>query len=446
MKPQAERGDGTGRENDVRAAQDYRHEDNRREAAASQVARGSLIASHRGIRQRPRPRPRMSRVASCQVGTRVGVASPRLDRLDRFERQVDEAEKKRRQAAISSDSEHRTEQNRIGRRRLAGGIAGRRRTRRRASGVAWDMGEKRRTRTRTRAKRDHRDVPIIEVDEGLVICVERSEDRGKPARNGRKRAGDCRKRVKPAKEYVIEIEKGPFRFEGEHLSKIIKRRGKYELCRAKHRPSPKYNPKTYRTCMRLGTDSSRVKLNKIDILALFGLLRALHLQELKEHCETRSKSYGRGIRSGMQALEAGRHSKWRLEVRGRAFEGLERRRQEFEVWGDGRSKWECMCSKWAGGRSKWPVTSSKWAGVRSGRAYRRSKWVRRGFERGDVAGRRGGSGAGPGGGRSKSLRSALEVPSKLRERGCAPKKESGIARQKGPGYPGYSNLKIRTNF
>ncbi|KAJ7851310.1 hypothetical protein B0H14DRAFT_2581546 [Mycena olivaceomarginata] len=148
--------------------------------------------------------------------------------------------------------------------------------------------------------------------------------------------------------------------------------------------------------MRLGTDSSRVKLNKIDILALFGLLRALHLQELKEHCETRSKSYGRGIRSGMQALEAGRHSKWRLEVRGGRSKGwawmahskLERRRQEFEVWGDGRSKWECMCSKWAGGRSKWPVTSSKWAGVRSGRAYRRSKWVRRGFERGDVAGRR----------------------------------------------------------
>ncbi|KAJ7891009.1 hypothetical protein B0H14DRAFT_2561117 [Mycena olivaceomarginata] len=171
----------------------------------------ALIASHRGIRQRPRPRPRMSRVASCQVGTRVGVASPRLKRLDRFERQVDEAEKKRRQAAISSNSEHRTEQNRIGRRRLAGGIAGRRRTRRRASGVAWDMGEKRRTRTRTRAKRDRRDVPIIEVDEGLVICVERSEDRGKPARNGRKRAGDCRKRVKPAKEYVIEIEKGRYR-------------------------------------------------------------------------------------------------------------------------------------------------------------------------------------------------------------------------------------------
>lgn len=73
--------------------------------------------------------------------------------------------------------------------------------------------------------------------------------------------------------------------------------------------------------MRLGTDSSRVKLNKIDIFALFRLLRALHLQELKEHCETRSKSYRRGIRSGMQALEAGRHSKWRLEVRGRAFEG-----------------------------------------------------------------------------------------------------------------------------
>ncbi|KAJ7738217.1 hypothetical protein B0H14DRAFT_2638547 [Mycena olivaceomarginata] len=32
------------------------------------------------------------------------------------------------------------------------------------------------------------DIPIIEVDEGLVIDVERSEGRAKPPRNGRKRA------------------------------------------------------------------------------------------------------------------------------------------------------------------------------------------------------------------------------------------------------------------
>ncbi|KAJ7836749.1 hypothetical protein B0H14DRAFT_2589491 [Mycena olivaceomarginata] len=134
----------------------------------------------------------------------------------------------------------------------------------------------------------------------------------------------------------------------------------------------------------LGTDSSRVKLNKIDILALFGLLRALHLQELKEHCETRSKSYGRGIRSGMQALEVGRHLKWRLEVRGRAWMAhskLERRRQEFEVWGDGCSKWECKCSKWAGGRSNGRSR------VRSGRGGRG-----RAFEVGGLTGVRSGLG------------------------------------------------------
>jgi hypothetical protein len=40
-----------------------------------------------------------------------------------------------------------------------------------------------------------------------------------------------------------------------------------------------------------------------------------------------------------------------------------RRRREFEVQDDGRSKWGCMCSKWAGAHSKWARRAG--AGVRS---------------------------------------------------------------------------------